>query len=206
MQKGTRPGEAWGALVLLDVSAAFPLLNQEFMLKALVTTFAKMNLEINWTVGKTEAIVSYRGKKSVQLLEDKRQSDGSFAIKVPGTDKLLHMVDQYVHLGGIVCKNKNTMPDAKAKTKSALNAYAPLAMKVFGSTSLDVETKLAFMWSLVMSRLLFNAHILVPGSAYIKELNQTYMRVLRKIIGAERFGRTICDREGAVNVVFACEG
>ena len=79
------------------------------MLKALVSTFEGMNLEITRSVGKTETIVTYRGKNSLSVIsKSKKQSDGTFVSKVPDADKVLDLVDQYALLGGIVQKHEHT--------------------------------------------------------------------------------------------------
>ena len=50
------------------------------------------------------------------------------------------------------------------------------------------------MWGLVLSRLLFNAHVVVPTAKYSKTLNSVYMRVLRRISDDCSFGeKTIRD-------------
>jgi len=47
--------------------------------------------------------------------------------------------------------------------------------------------------SLVGSRLMFNAHIVVPSAKYIRTLNPVYMRVLRRICDNCRFGHSEND-------------
>ena len=83
--------------------------------------------------------------------------------------------------------------DARLKEQSALGAYMPLASKIFASPMVDVLTKFAFMWSIIMSRLLFNVHVVVPTPTYTKILNGVYMRVLRKIAGCSRYQRCETD-------------
>ena len=68
-------------------------------------------------------------------------------------------------------------------------------MKVFGSPAVGTTLKLQFMWSLVLSRLLFNVHTTVPTPKYIKQLNNVYMHVLRRIADKCRFERTVRDIE-----------
>ena len=77
-----------------------------------------------------------------------------------------------------------------------MQAYSPLAVKVFGSPEMPAGMKLWFMQSLVLSRLLFNAHVVVPSAAYLTCLNAVYMRVLRRITGDMRFSEdTVSDIE-----------
>ena len=71
----------------------------------------------------------------------------------------------------------------------------PIAGKVFGSRVIPMGLKLCFLQPLVLSRCLFHAHIFVPSSSHVKALNNVHMRVLRKLVGAERvFGRGSVQR------------
>ena len=78
--------------------------------------------------------------------------------------------------------------DAQAKSNSALSAYVPLVSAIFWSPKVSRQLKITFMWSLVMSRLIFNAHVVVPNARYLRVLNGVYMRALRCIAGLCRYG------------------
>ena len=82
----------------------------------------------------------------------------------------------------------DTVADARYKASQAMAAYAPLAIKVFGSKVMWVSLKLALATSLVFSRLYYNAHVAVPTYRYLQVLNGPYMRVLRLTAGEVRFG------------------
>ena len=60
-------------------------------------------------------------------------------------------------------------------------SYSPLAVKVFGKSSIRTWLRMALMRSLVLSRACFNLHISVPGPWLLKRLNRVHMRVLRRI-------------------------
>ena len=137
----------------------------------------------------------YRGRGATKRLELKRRPDGSLGVSVPGTTLSVNIVDKYKHLGGYVCSDANVQPEAVTRARSATAAYVPIAMKVFGSSGLDVALKLVFLCSLVMSRLPFNLHIIVPTPRFIKTINFVYMRVLRRIAGCIRFKRCESDLE-----------
>ena len=78
--------------------------------------------------------------------------------------------------------------DAQAKVQSAMSAYVPLAVNIFRSPRICELPKMSFLRSLVLSRLLFNAHVVVPTAKYIKVLNAVYMRVLRRTCNECRYG------------------
>ena len=78
--------------------------------------------------------------------------------------------------------------DAMHRVQLAMNAYAPLADRLFGSPQVACDMKLAFSSLLVESRLFYNVHLwsTMQVSA-LKKLNGVYMRVLRKIADRCRF-------------------
>ena len=53
----------------------------------------------------------------------------------------------------------HSTPEAKARARSALTAFTPIAKKVFGARNFAISPKLALCWLLVCSRLLYNVHI-----------------------------------------------
>ena len=55
--------------------------------------------------------------------------------------------------------------------KNALSAFAPLALKLYGSALISVQYRLHFFHSLVLSRLLFNLHIIKLRPRDLKRLN-----------------------------------
>ena len=121
--------------------------------------FGDFLLKINWAKVKSEALLRYRGKHASEAFEHRRL-DGKLAVKLPASrgNQVLHVVDAYKHLGGHVTITSNLVPDAKHKASNAMSAYCPLATRVFGSRILSVWTKLHFMCSLILSRLLQNVH------------------------------------------------
>ena len=75
-------------------------------------------------------------------------------------------------------------------------AYSPLAVKLFGSPHLGHHLKLVFLQALIMSTLIFNAHVRVLDSRALSVLNAVYMRVVRRIVGQCRFDSSaVSDRE-----------
>ena len=86
---------------------------------------------------------------------------------IPDTQRTVKVVEQYKHLGGIVCCYGNLQRQAVARPRSASAAYVPIALKVFGSPAIDVELKRTSIRSLVLSRLLFNVHTVVHTARFV---------------------------------------
>ena len=156
------------------------------LLEITTTVFRLLHLEINFSKGKTEAILLFRGKQATSCREQWRQRNGELAIPLDkyGHDgKQLRIVRQYKHLGTVVDAFGVAHANSIERSKAALAAFAPIAMKVFGSELIDQAYKMSFLHSLVLSRQHFNAHIAILKSKDLRVLNSTYMRVLRRISG-----------------------
>ena len=105
-------------------------------------------------------------------------------------------MSEYKHLGSIIAADGGLVPDANHRASLALNAFGPIAMKVFGSKSVCVSLKLNFFDSLVLSRLLYNTQLWVvtsPSShSAVRRLNKVYMQVARRIADCARYGQERC--------------
>jgi len=166
----------------------------EIVLGCLTKIFKLLHMLINWKPGKTEALLKYRGANARKHLENWRGPDGKLSIPVPDRpDDKLHIVHGYKHLGGYQNIDGDLCKDARHKAETAMAAYTPISVKVFGSHCIGLWLKLLFLSSLVMSRLLFNVHTVVPTVSYTRVLNGVYMRALRRISGHLNLGDSISD-------------
>jgi DNA-directed RNA polymerase subunit RPC12/RpoP len=164
------------------------------LLSTLAKVFRLLRFEINWKPGKTECFIRYRGKGATKRLNARRVGpNNTLVVQVPDSEALITVVSQYKHLGGIVQADGCLIPDARCKAKSGLAAYMPIALKVFGSTLIFEELKLRFCASLILSRLLFNAHVVVPTARYLKIIGEVYMRVLRRVADECKFQKCLSD-------------
>ena len=109
--------------------------------------------------------------------------------------RLIRVVSQYKHLGSVATDTQNLLQDAKHKKSNAMQAYAPLATKIFGSPKVPVPPRMSFVWSLVLSRLLYASHIFAPSVRYLRELSNVYMRVIRRVFNCPRLGPSETDLE-----------
>ena len=167
------------------------------LMTILTTTFGQCHLAINWSKGKTECLLKYRGTGATFAREARRREDGELAIWVPEVDKWLLVMDVYCHLGSMLSAAGEAFANVRRRTQMAMTAYTPIAFKVFGSSLIPDRHKLSFLKSLVLSRLLFGLHIACLPVAHLRRLNAVYMRGLRRIAGDCRFGPAVqwSDRE-----------
>ena len=159
----------------------------EIVLSTLIRIFSLLQLDINWAKGKTECLLMYRGKKATQFL-DKRRIDGKLWVTVGAYPAVrVHVVSTYKHLGAITSLRGACIADAKSKCEVGLSAYCPISTKIFASPHVTTSLKLVFMNSLVLSRVLFHIHVLVPTHRHMQVINAVYMRVARRIAGKSRY-------------------
>ena len=159
----------------------------QILLSLLFRIYRLMNLEINLSPGKTEAILVYRGRGASAHLRARRPAPFEPPrIMVPGSTAVLHTVSVYKHLGGEITAAGSLVPLAHGRRKRALAAYSPIAMKVFGSPQLKIDLKQWMFTTLVMSRLMFNLHVVVPSRRFLIILNDVYLRGHRRMHDACR--------------------
>ena len=131
----------------------------------------------------------YRGRGAAERLRACRPSpDEPPVVAVPGSDVKLVVVDSYVHLGSPIAASGSTARLAQDHRINAMKAYAPLATKVFGALQVSLRLREFLLNALVLSRLLFNVHVVVPNKAFYRVLNDVYMRAVRRLHGQARFG------------------
>ena len=169
-------------LILFAVSPKLLGRAIDMLLLTVCRVYKVLNLTINWKPGKTEAILQYRGQHAAASLRARRPSLGEPpVIAVPSSTDLLHIVSEYKHLGGEITASGSLVPLASGRRKRALAAYAPLAMKIFGSEFLDLGLRQWLFNTLVMSRLLFNLHVVAPSRRLLTILNDVYLRGHRRM-------------------------
>jgi len=168
------------------------------MLTVICRVYELLALEMSFKPKKTEAFLKYRGKGSTAAREARRIGPkGEIMVAIPSSVpmRLIRVVSQYKHLGSVATDSQSLFPDAKHKKCNAMQAYAPLATKIFGSPAVAVPLRLSFVWSLVLSRLLYACHIFVPSVRYLRELSCVYMRAIRRVFSCPRFGPSETDLE-----------
>jgi len=168
------------------------------MLSVISSIYGLLALEMSFKPKKTEAFVKYRGAGCTAAREARRIGPrGEMRLLIPGSapQASVTVVNQYKHLGSVATDSGNLFLDAKHKKANAMQAYTPLSTKIFGSPALPLPLKMQFVWSLVLSRLLYACHTVVPSVRYVKELNSVYMRVIRRVFGFVRFGPSEPDLE-----------
>ena len=174
------------AVVIFARSPRILMESTQRLVRILVRLCSLFKFVVNWDRGKTEAFMSLRGKHSTAVYSSMRHGD-KYGIQFDDLGKFLHVVSKYKHLGSETDIKGSNMPYVKQRCSSAMSAYAPISTRVFGCEELELHLRKSFCSSLVLSRLLFNAHVRVLRPREFIPLNAIYMRVIRRMSGRMRF-------------------
>ena len=169
------------AIMLAATSPSTLLKAIDVLMKVLLDTFTAFGFHINWSAGKTEGFVVFRGK-GASTEKRKLFATSNAKIKLPdnaGADNL-RIVQHYKHQGSTIGSDGSCAADVPIRVHSAMASYAPLAIKVFGAIGMSRNVRLRLANALVFSRLLYNVQTWssITPSMY-KKLNHVYMRVMR---------------------------
>ena len=164
------------------------------VLAAVSSTFRRYGLKLNWRPGKSEVLVSLRGTGATKVREDKlRQADGSLAMWAPPSDpaedpngpmERVCVVHKYKHLGTWLTSDGSLTIEKKHRAASACGALVALERTILGKKGCSWEMQCQFVQTLVMSRLLFKAHVWTLRNKHMVLLHRPYVRALRRIAGA----------------------
>ena len=125
-------------------------------------SFSNLGLQLNWKIGKSEAVVRLTGRHCCRGLETLRQPDENLAFTLPERcgGKVLHIVACYKHQGTFVRRGCH----AKDARTTSMSAYVKLIPSALSFPCYTVAMKLHCVRLFVMSRALFNAHLWVVDS------------------------------------------
>ena len=162
----------------------------DFTLAAVCNIFHALRFQVNWKPNKTECFVQFRGKGAAQRLNERRNANGDVVFRIPGSNLEVRAVRSYKHLGGVAQDDGGVGLEARNRRQMAMSAYAPLSKRIFGCGQLRLEVRSQLFNSLVMSRLLYNVYTIATTPAFLRQLNDVYMRGMRMMRDCSRFDDT----------------
>ena len=147
-----------------------------------VQTLARLGLEINFKPGKTEAVVSIHGRGAKATKEELAcRTEQTLDLNVDGEQVKLRIVNEYVHMGGIVRGDHEIGPELRRRGAAAGMAYRNNT-KILTMPSLTMPTRGHLSSAVVFSRLFYNAAVWPPiPVTKISGIRVPYMRALRTV-------------------------
>ena len=147
-------------------------------------TFLLRGFDINYAIGKTNAIIAFQGpgaaaaRKQYLLVPSPHRliSLGTTTIRLP-------LVNEYKHLGTIICASLQLDVEIKTRIGVALTAFRQLSRPILCNRRLPVTTRLRLFHALVGSKLFFGlgSWPTLQGRSY-KTLQTAYLGMIRKVL------------------------
>ena len=157
----------------------------DVLLSAVAKVFRHHALTVNWKKGKTEALLSYRGRHAATFYRKRTREGGGLGIKLPsgaGSD-YVSVVRQYKHLGGIITTKAIMEEEIMARTGQGQGALSQLA-RLTARKELPAALKLNVVAACSWSRLCNNAHTWEALPArLLAQLEAVYHQGLRRATG-----------------------
>ena len=166
---------------------------------------ASFGLELNLKAGKTECILSLRGRGTAkaqrQLGRDGKQ------IILPTKYAKLRTVQSNCHLGIILTKTECITPEIAKRCKAMLGADLPIAHRVFASREISSSTKLQLAHALLDGILFYGAATWPElKKRYVARLEAVRCRVLRQVCQHFSGPGGMVGRTGKSDLNVTCQG
>ena len=143
--------------VVAQIQACIPVLDQHSR---------RMGVSLNYDSGKTEALISLRGKGCVAVKRSLLSTDEpSVPVYIPdGTAFRLRLVETYQHLGNVVTAGNACADDVRRKGQAADAVYQRLHRTLLRNPELQTAEKTLLVASLVQAKVKYGAGLWLPGS------------------------------------------
>ena len=122
---------------------------------------ARRGLRLNMSAGKTELICAFVGSGARAARQKIASQASQIEVSTEDSSLQLRVVHCYKHLGSWVHADAQPRHTIRARLTSARQSWGPLVRPLFRKRAVPLHTKLQIFNSLVVSRLLFNTHVLV---------------------------------------------
>jgi hypothetical protein len=161
----------------------------EYAADALLRVAKAFGLEVNFTAGKTEAVIGLHGRglaaarQRLTELEVDGEGGPTPVLPIPGGGGL-RIVDAYKHLGRHAAGSGRMAKEVAYRCSSAAAATGALMRRVFAARGIPVGDRAHVAQACVVSRLLHGAGTwLALSPAQGRKVQGQYMRPLRRIAG-----------------------
>ena len=110
-------------------------------------------LNINFKQGKTQLVVNFHesSRSKGKYRAEMQEQHNTFPLPAHASARVVHGVPRYKDHCSIVYSDHRCNADTLARVHSAMSAYSPIAITVFGDPKLPVQVRLLLARSLVFS-------------------------------------------------------
>eukprot|EP00969_Alexandrium_andersonii_P255166 11279370-Alexandrium_andersonii.AAC.1 len=147
-------------------------------------------MTLNYGVGKTAAIASFRGRGSKRLREEHYTSAAPHLdVLVKHGVRHVPITHAYKHMGGQVTASGTPTPEVDARAAASISAMGVIRAGVLAQPRIPQQQRVSLYDSLAVSKLLFNAQVWgALTNQHLARLQSAYMRGFRVIAGTPATG------------------
>ena len=112
-------------------------------LETVTSVFRADGLNINFKQGKTELRVNFQGssRSKSKFRAEIQEHLNTFPLPPHASAHSVHVVSQCKHLGSLIDNDHRCNADTLARVHSAMSAYAPIAITVFGNPQFSLMSE-----------------------------------------------------------------
>eukprot|EP00973_Karenia_brevis_P069598 9677735-Karenia_brevis.AAC.1 len=151
-----------------------------------VQVFALYGLDVNFSPGKSEAIIRWIGPGSAQAKRDLMiRGQGVVNFNALGKDFCLRVVLQYKHMGPLLTANSHVGQEIVSRLNSMFTHMPAFVRQVLKNPSASFRTKLLLVQSHLFSKGFFHSGVWPKlSSRNLTKLHHAVMLIYRRIAGA----------------------
>lgn len=167
-----------------DTAQALPAALEQVM-QFIDGKFKEYGFDINYSKGKTEAVVTFRGTGAPELRKRYVLSDKpGIPVQMDDTrSEWLHFSPSYKHLGTMYATTHTLEQELRHRIGAAKGAFGQLARSVVCNRHFPRPLRLRLFHALVGSRLFFGLGAwATPPPRLMQKLRVTYLGMLRKVL------------------------
>jgi len=184
----TFPSILWADDIAVPVATSQPEHLVPLLLKLLCAVrdcLHDRGFTLNFALGKTNAVVSFRGSGASELRKEFQlvSKPGATCVFSDGTEAWLHFVPVYKHLGTIFASDHSLESELSMRIGIAGSAFSHLSRPLLTNRHLPTRLRLKLFQSLIVSKLFFGLGAWhTPTPKQLKRLTGFYIRCLKKIL------------------------
>ena len=147
--------------------------------------FSTFGFDINYSKGKTEAVLSLQGAGAVEVRKQYIHvaRPGIELVLASGQETWLHFTPAYKHLGTMYTSTQTLEQELRHRLGAAKGAFSQLSRAVVCNRSYPRNLRLRLFHSLVGSRLFFGLGAwTTPSTRLLQRLRTTYIGMLKKVL------------------------
>ena len=149
------------------------------------STLHEFGFTLNFSKGKTSAVVTLKGAHSSDLRKrfQLHSNPGVMCTFEDGKTEWLHFVPTYRHLGTLFASNHDLQCELRSRVGIAKSAFAQLARPILTNKNLPCKLRLQFFHSLIATKMFFGLGAwATPGPKQLQYIQGALVGLLKRVL------------------------